>query len=110
MVANAVLYLRVASCEQAEGSRNLRNQEKRCRAYCRQMGLKVLGVFTDAGVSGFRRNGPGFRRMLIFTKEQSNSIRYVVVQELSLVSRDHRVLADVVNSLGRNGVQLRSTF
>jgi hypothetical protein len=48
MAENAVLYLRVATCGQAEGPRNLRNQEKRCRAYCRQMGLNVLGVFTHA--------------------------------------------------------------
>jgi predicted site-specific integrase-resolvase len=47
----AVLYVRVSTDEQANGSLNLVNQEKRCREYCKQQGWPVMEVFVDPGES-----------------------------------------------------------
>jgi DNA invertase Pin-like site-specific DNA recombinase len=40
----AVLYVRVSTDEQANGSQNLINQEQRCRDFCKREGLPVLAV------------------------------------------------------------------
>ncbi|HVJ07002.1 MAG TPA: recombinase family protein, partial [Acidisarcina sp.] len=107
---NAVIYLRVSTKEQAEDPHNLENQEKRCRAYCQQMGLNVLHVFIDRGESGRTSDRPEFQRMLAFCKTARNNVRYVVVQDLSRFARNHLDQAEAIGALGLSGVRLRSTF
>jgi len=47
-----VIYLRVSSEEQAQNMHGLHAQEDAARAYAARMGWEVIGVFTDAAVSG----------------------------------------------------------
>lgn len=109
MEENAIIYLRVATTEQRPGSLSLEDQEAHCRSYCRQMHLKVVGVFTDVGWSGNRGSRPEFQRMLGFCTSPFNNVRYVVVRDLSRIARDLRLLVETVSALGLSGVQLRST-
>src|SRR5580692_2730999 len=51
-ILRVVIYLRVSTDEQAENKNGLNAQEDAARAYAARMGWEVVGVFTDAGVSG----------------------------------------------------------
>jgi site-specific DNA recombinase len=110
MKNNAVIYLRVACVTQGEGSHNQMNQEQLCRTYCRRIGLNVLRIFTDAGVSGHTRNRPEFQRMLTFCRTRGNNVGYVVVQDLSRIARNNRDQVETIKSLRLSGVRLRSTY
>ncbi len=52
VIMKVVIYLRVSTEEQAESKHGLNAQEDAARAYAARMGWTVVGVFTDAGVSG----------------------------------------------------------
>lgn len=49
---NAVIYTRVSTQEQSESGAGLNAQTDACMTYAKQQGWKVIGQFTDAGVSG----------------------------------------------------------
>jgi DNA invertase Pin-like site-specific DNA recombinase len=51
-ILRVVIYLRVSTDEQAENKNGLNAQEDAARAYAARMGWEVVGVFTDAGVTG----------------------------------------------------------
>jgi len=51
-MANAIIYIRVSTDEQAASGLGLEAQETTCRAYAEARGLTVAGIFSDAGVSG----------------------------------------------------------
>jgi DNA invertase Pin-like site-specific DNA recombinase len=48
----AALYTRVSTEEQAANANGLNAQEDSARAYAVRSGLEVIGVFTDAGITG----------------------------------------------------------
>jgi DNA invertase Pin-like site-specific DNA recombinase len=49
---NAAIYRRVSGDEQAESGHGLDAQEDAARAYAARQGWNIIGVFTDAGVTG----------------------------------------------------------
>jgi site-specific DNA recombinase len=51
-MTKAAIYLRVSTDEQAENKNGLNAQEDSARAYASRSGLEVIGVFTDAGITG----------------------------------------------------------
>jgi len=51
-IIRVVIYLRVSSEEQAQSMHGLNAQEDAARAFAARMGWEVIGVFTDAAVSG----------------------------------------------------------
>jgi DNA invertase Pin-like site-specific DNA recombinase len=108
--AGAVIYVRVSTDEQANGPLNLDNQEKRCRTYCEQKGLKVAEVFVDPGESARSADRTQFRRMLSFCKAHRREVGYVVVQDLSRFARNLPDQADAIRELRKHGVLLRSTY
>jgi len=48
----AIIYLRVSTGGQATSGLGLEAQEDSCRAWCDAHGMDVVGVYTDAGISG----------------------------------------------------------
>ena len=106
----AVLYVRVSTDEQADGPFNLINQEKKCRNYCAQNGLRVVEVFVDLGKSARTTERPEFKRMLDFCKTNKRDVGYVVVQDLSRFARNLHDQAETIHTLGVSGIMLRSTY
>ena len=104
----AVLYVRVSTDEQANGPLNLINQERRCREYCQQRGWPVLETFTDPGKSARSVDRPEFQRMLAYCRTHRNTVRYVVVQDLSRFARNLQDQARTTSELLKNGILLRS--
>jgi site-specific DNA recombinase len=109
-VDGAVLYVRVSTDEQANGPLNLKNQEQRCRDYCKQNGLSVLEVFIDPGKSARTTARPAFQQMLSYCKSHRRDVRYVVVQDLSRFARDNGDQADAIVELGKGGIRVRSVY
>lgn len=106
----AVLYVRVSTDEQANGSQNLINQEQRCRDFCKREGLPVLAVFVDPGESARSVDRPEFQKMLAFCKKNRHEIGCVVVQDLSRFARNLMDQVQTTSDLMRVGVSVRSTY
>src|SRR5215510_5677710 len=86
--ANAVLYLRVSTQEQAREGISLPVQEAKLRAYCDLRGLQVVEVVTDAGVSGGKpmHSRTGGQRILDLVKR--SAVAHVVTYKLDRLFRD----------------------
>jgi site-specific DNA recombinase len=56
----AVIYCRVSTKGQAEDELPIDGQEAERRAYAREKGWEVVGVYRDAGFSGGTIDRPGF--------------------------------------------------
>ncbi len=104
----AVLYVRVSTDEQANGSLNLSNQERRCRELCKQRGWPVVEVFIDRGESARSADRPEFQQMLTFCREHRRQVRYVVVQDLSRFARNLQDQAQTMAELLHIGILVRS--
>ena len=75
-ILRVIIYLRVSTEEQAENMNGLNAQEDAARAYAARLGYEVVGVFTDAGISG------------------------------SVGLEDRPALMDAIAALGKNGILL----
>jgi site-specific DNA recombinase len=51
-IVRVIIYQRVSTEVQAENMNGLKAPEDAARAYATRLGYEVLGVFTDAGISG----------------------------------------------------------
>ena len=60
----AVGYIRVSTQEQAQEGVSLDAQRDKLRAYCKAMGIKLVEVFADEGVSGGTMERPGLHQAL----------------------------------------------
>ena len=90
----AVGYLRVSTDEQVDSGLSLENQEARIRAYCAAVGLELVALVHDAGVSGGKsleiRQG-GARLLSLLT---AGAAWHVVSLKLD------RLFRDTVDALG----------
>jgi len=93
----AVIYVRVSTDEQAEGTLNLKNQEQKCRDFCLERGYAVLMVFIDPGQSARTADRPKFRRMIAYCKAHQREIGCVVVQDLSRFARNNGELISLLS-------------
>ena len=83
---HAVIYVRVSTEEQAEGS-SLDVQESACREYCTERGLKVKRVFRDEGASAKDDNRPQFKQMRSYCLDRSNKVDHIVVHKSDRFAR-----------------------
>jgi DNA invertase Pin-like site-specific DNA recombinase len=101
-------YVRVSTEEQAREGLSLEAQRERLTAYCRAMGHELVGVETDAGVSGKvapdRRPGMALALAAVERKEASG----IVAVKLDRLSRSTRHVLDLVERAERKGWQLHS--
>jgi site-specific DNA recombinase len=107
MKANAVIYCRVSTKEQAQNL-SLSTQERECRLYCQRQGLNIDRVFVEEGESAKTVNRPEFQKLLLYCRENKKNIGYVVVYALSRFSRhttDHHQIKALLSGFG---VKLRS--
>jgi site-specific DNA recombinase len=77
--ADAIVYLRVSTDEQARDAYGLESQQKACQQLCNERSWSVREVFADAGVSGWADvERPAFKRMMqyIQAKRDVNLVFY----------------------------------
>jgi site-specific DNA recombinase len=106
-VKAAVIYVRSARNEQGSKTSLIR-QERTCRDYCEQKGLRVVRVFTGIGESGRGTDRPALSEMLRYCKEHQGGIQFLVMSDVSRLSRNVADHITMVATLRRWGVSIRS--
>ena len=104
----AVIYLRISSDKQIDNT-SLETQEERCREYCRQQGLNIIGIIKHEAVSAKGENFQRLDDLLRSCKEYKGRFEVLVVYKLDRFARStlqHLLLREELKKLN---VILRST-
>lgn len=102
----AVCYVRVSTEEQVRGGVSLEAQEDRLTAYCNMVGLEVVAVIREEGVSGAKplASRPGGERLLQLLAEKKAA--HVVALKLDRLFRDAEDALRQTKAWDRSGVAL----
>jgi site-specific DNA recombinase len=84
---NAVIYCRVSSKEQVEGT-SLESQEQACREYASRNRLEVAQVFVDRGESAKFADRPQLLELLSFCKGKEHNIEQLLVWKVDRLARN----------------------
>ena len=103
----AVVYVRVSSASQVEGT-SLETQEERCREYAEREGYEVVKVFREEGVSAKMWQRPEFIRVLDFLKAQKGKVRLFIMYKIDRISRSVEDQYVILKALRDAGVEMRS--
>lgn len=95
-------YARYSSDQQRDAS--LEDQLRNCRSYAARQGWPEPVAYTDAAISGARRDRPAYRQLLTDIGQQAYDV--LLVDDLSRLSRDSAECAHVVKRLRFAGVRL----
>lgn len=103
---NVVLYCRVSSDEQAEGS-SLDEQERRLRMYCASLKMNVLKVYKDDSSAKYNdiRHRPMFGEMYVYCKLHQHLIAKILFLAIRLCCALHPPDCQVT----RNSINLPET-
>lgn len=103
----AVLYIRVSTQRQASEGVSLAAQEDSCRKHAERLGLAVLAVHRDEGISGKEdiNNRPG---LLAAVTECNEKNAVLVAYSCSRVARRQRLLWNLLDPDGPYGLRLSS--
>lgn len=97
----AIGYVRVSTEEQARSALGLEAQERAIRLAAEQRGWELVGVITDAGISGSKKDRPGLQSAL--QRMRRKEAQFLVVAKLDRLSRSIRDGADVIDQASRQG-------
>lgn len=99
-------YVRVSTSAQAEEGVSLEAQQEKIRQYCLLHGLRLEGLYTDAGISGRRAaNRPSLQAAM---KAATEAKAALVVYSLSRFARSTRDALDLAERLSEAGARLVS--
>ncbi len=104
---NAIIYARVSSKDQLEGT-SLETQERQAKEYADRQGLNLLKVFIERGESAKTANRTEFNKALAFCSDKKNKVSYFIVYKLDRFARNQDDHVTVRAFLKRCGVELRS--
>lgn len=105
----AVGYLRVSTEEQAQTGFGLDAQEEAVRKFADAVGLDLLEVIADGGISGTTRpaDRPGFGQVLALAERRAVSV--VLVKRFDRIARNIALAVTASNDLDKtHGVTIRS--
>ncbi len=106
-MSKGVIYCRVSSLEQVEGT-SLESQERMCREYAERQGIEVSEVYVDRGESAKTADRPQFLKAISFCAQKKNKINYFLVYKLDRFARNQDDHVAVRTKLKQYGVELRS--
>ena len=84
---NAVIYCRVSSRDQVEGT-SLESQEAACREYARQHNLTIQKVFIGQGESAKFADRPELIELLAYCKDRRHKVDVLLVWKLDRFARN----------------------
>lgn len=106
MIENVAGYVRVSTGMQVEGY-SLESQTREITEYSKRNSLNLIKVYEDAGLSGTTTDDRiEFNRLLIDIEEGKNNIKTIITFKLSRISRNVRDVANLVDFLEKNNVNL----
>lgn len=90
----AIGYIRVSTYEQVQDGVSLDAQRDRLRAYCKGIGVKLIDIYADEGISGGTMERPGLQRALrALTRGRADTL---VVTKLDRLTRSVKDLCMLV--------------
>jgi len=101
----AIFYLRVSTEQQATEGVSLEAQQAKLTAWATLNDATVLGVYSDAGLSGTKDDRPG---LLAAMEAATKSKATLVVYSLSRLSRSTAATIRLADELNRAGAELVS--
>jgi site-specific DNA recombinase len=104
---NAVIYCRVSSKEQVEGT-SLESQEIACRDYAKRNHLNVMQVFVDRGESAKFADRPQLLEMLAFCGGRHHAIEELLVWKVDRLARNVGDHFNIKAGLLKHGVRVVS--
>lgn len=101
-------YVRVSTEEQAQSGNGLGVQSQGIRSYCRANGLRLVGIYSDEGISG--SNGLDTRRGLAeaLARIERGEAGGLVVHKLDRLARDLILQETTIQSLRATGATVLS--
>ena len=101
----AIGYARVSTAKQVEAGLSLGAQEERIRQWCTMNDYQLVGLYTDAGLSGRKfDNRPSMQSALNACKKATALVTY----SLSRLTRSTKDLIHIAEQLHRQGADLVS--
>lgn len=104
---NAIIYCRVSSKEQVDGT-SLESQELACREYATRSNLNVVRVFVERGESAKYADRTQLLEMLAFCGERSAHIEQLLVWKVDRLARNVGDHFNIKASLLKLGVRVVS--
>jgi DNA invertase Pin-like site-specific DNA recombinase len=103
----AVIYIRVSSVEQVSNM-SLAVQERACRDYCDKNDLQVIKVYREEGESAKTADRPELQKMLAEITRRASEVEFLVVYDLSRLTRNTYDHLAIRNQLDSKGIKLRA--
>jgi len=104
---NAVIYCRVSSKEQIDGT-SLESQELACKEYAARNGLNIVRVFIERGESAKFADRPQLLEMLAFSKDREHAVEQLLVWKVDRLARNVGDHFNIKASLAKHGVRVVS--
>lgn len=104
---NAIIYVRVSSLEQVDGT-SLEMQERLCKEYAERENLVVSGIFIEKGESAKTAERTEFIKAISYCSEKKNRIKYFIVYKIDRFSRNQTDYAVIKQKLKKYGTEIRS--
>jgi DNA invertase Pin-like site-specific DNA recombinase len=102
-----VTYLRVASAHQDDPAA-IQAQRDACTRLAAQLGFEIAAEYVDVGGSGLTSNRPGIRRLLT-DLERGPKVDYLLIQDVTRLSRSPVTHEQLFSALSRSGTKLLTT-
>ncbi|MGI4791306.1 MAG: recombinase family protein [Janthinobacterium lividum] len=101
----AVIYTRVSTNEQVENGTSLASQRDACMRVAQNLGLEVVDICEDAGVSGTRyQTREGINKALKYIESGQASV--LIATKIDRVGRSAKVVLDVVDRIEKANGEL----
>jgi DNA invertase Pin-like site-specific DNA recombinase len=104
---NGVIYCRVSSKEQMEGT-SLESQQAACREYAKQKNIAVLKVFIEQGESAKFADRTQLLELIDFCRKNKTSVNVLLVWRVDRFARNVADHFSVKATLGKYGVRIVS--
>src|SRR5579872_6820674 len=104
---NGVIYCRVSSKEQMEGT-SLESQQAACREYARAKNIEILQVFIEQGESAKFADRTQLLELIDFCRKNKGSANVLLVWKVDRFARNVADHFSVKTTLGKYGVRIVS--
>lgn len=105
----AIIYVRVSTEEQANFGASLESQEEECNRWAFRNGLMISKTFVEPGTSAKDMNRPAMKEMLEYIQRKHKSIDYLLVYQISRLSRDAGDYFYLTKLLKKYHIELRDS-
>ena len=103
----ALIYCRVSTEKQVTEGSGLDSQEHRCREYAESLGLEVVNVFRDEGISGGLFDRPAMKSLIKYLDNNWQNKYLVIFDDLKRFARDLEVHIKLKAELKSREAKLR---